>query len=78
MTKDLEIKKELDKLALDLASKAASDTTIFAEKLDAFKALTTYYLGISKANKKKNGESSDKQPKGETFNGYRQSVETSG
>lgn len=75
--KDEQIKKKLDELALSLATHATLETTIFVDKLDAFKALTAYHLGVSKVNKKKSGEDNNPE-KGETFDGFRKSVETSG
>lgn len=68
-------KAELDKLALNIASVASDPTVVFPDRLDAFKALTAYYLGLNKS--KKSGE--DINPKhGESFDAFRKSVETSG
>lgn len=76
MTDD--IKDKLDALASSIATSASMDGVLpFPDKLDAFKALTAYYLGVTKVSKKKNDED-DPTEKGETFDGFRKSVEASG
>ena len=70
------IKIKLDKLALSIADTVSADNYLFADKLDAFKVLTAYYLGEAKV-KKKNGEN-DKPEHGETFDAFRKSIEASG
>ncbi len=70
------IKIKLDALALAIADEAKNEPN-FGNKLDAFKALTAYHLGIVKIAKKKSGED-DPTEKGETFDGYRKSIEASG
>lgn len=76
-----DIKTQLDKLALSIVQSALNPVEgqqplLFPDKLDAFKALTTYHLGTLKA-KKKSGED-DNPEKGETFDDFRNSVETGG
>lgn len=73
--KENPIKKQLDLLANRIATDAL-ETKSSIERLDAFKMLTNYYIGTTKMdtkNKPKEGEDD-----GETFDGFRQSVETSG
>ena len=73
MTKTL--KEALDDLALSIASHVASDKVIFADRLDAFKALTAYQLGLTKVGGKKPGESNKD---GENFDAFRKQVEAGG
>ena len=74
---DTDIKTQLDTLALSIAQQASTPGVLnFADKLDAFKALTAYHLGVAKV-KKKNGED-DKPEKGETFDDFRKQVEAGG
>ena len=80
-TNSEDIKDKLDALAMDIAETAMAVNPdrplLFGEKLDAFKALTAYHLGVAKVNKKKSGED-DKPEQGENFDGFRKSVEASG
>ena len=69
------LKQELDKLALSIASSVNTGEANLPDRLDAFKALTAYHLGLTKLGKK-SGEG-DKQ-KGEGFDGFRKQVEASG
>ncbi len=75
MTKIDPLKAQLDKLALSIASTANGENVTLPDRLDAFKALTAYHLGLTKIGKK-TGE--DDKPKGETFDGYRKSIEAGG
>lgn len=67
------LKAELDKLALSIASTMNEPGTPLQDRLDAFKVLTAYHLGLTKLGKK-SGEDSN----GETFDAFRKSVEASG
>ena len=69
------LKDQLDKLALSIASTANADGVNLPDRLDAFKALTAYHLGLTKVGKKSGEED---KPKGETFDGYREQIEASG
>lgn len=69
------LKQQLDALALSIASIAAADTVSFPDRLDAFKALTAYHLGLTKVGKK-SGE--DKENQGENFDAFRKSIEAGG
>ena len=69
------LKQQLNALALSIASLASSETVSFPDRLDAFKALTAYHLGLTKIGKK-SGEDDNKH--GESFDAFRKSVETSG
>ena len=69
------LKSELDKLALSIAQTANAGEINLSSRLDAFKALTAYHIGLTKVGKK-SGE--DDKPKGESFHEYRKSIETSG
>ncbi len=74
MTDDL--KTQLDALALEIAKQVSNTEKplLFDEKLDAFKALTSYHLGNAKMNNSKKSGEGDKQP-GETFDDIRKSAE---
>lgn len=52
-------KDALDKLALILTDQAGTTEVAFAEKVDAFKVLSGYYLGLTKANPTKPKEPPD-------------------
>jgi hypothetical protein len=69
-----DLKIALDELALSIASHVKSDTVLFADRLDAFKALTAYHLGLTKVGKK----SGEPSKEGENFDAFRKQVETSG
>lgn len=45
-----DLKKELDKIALSLASAIQQEECPLDAKLDAFKALTAYHLGLLRKN----------------------------
>ncbi len=45
-----DLKKELDKIALDIAAKVQEEECPFDAKLDAFKVLTAYHLGLLRKN----------------------------
>lgn len=45
-----DLKKELDKIALDIASKVQEEECPFDAKLDAFKVLSAYHLGLLRKN----------------------------
>lgn len=67
------IKSQLDKLAKKIADDALQ-TQSSIERLDAFKLLTNYYIGTTKMDSKKKSDGDE----GETFDGFRKSVETGG
>jgi hypothetical protein len=52
------LKADLDKLAGSIANKATDKDTPFAERLDAFKALSAYY-GLLLKTRSKSDEDSD-------------------
>lgn len=45
-----DLKAELDKIALGIAAKVQEEECPFDLKLDAFKVLTTYHLGLVRKN----------------------------
>jgi hypothetical protein len=45
-----DLKKELDKIALDIAARVQEEECPFDAKLDAFKVLTAYHLGLLRKN----------------------------
>jgi hypothetical protein len=45
-----DLKKELDKIALDLAAKVQEQDCPFDARLDAFKVLSAYHLGLLRKN----------------------------
>lgn len=64
MARKSELNAELDKLAMLISQQAAQDATPLMERLDAFKALTTYYSAQNRARK---GKASDDD---ETSDGF--------
>ena len=62
-----EIGAQLDSLAKSIAKDAQSDKLSFTDRLDAFKVLTTYYVGITRAKAK----TPDEDPSGSTFDNFR-------
>lgn len=54
----MSLKTDLDKLAASITTAATDKDTPFAERLDAFKALTAYYALLEK-HKAKNEDDSD-------------------
>ena len=75
MEKSNPLKEQLDALALSIASTANAEGVNLPDRLDAFKALTTYHLGLTKIGKKSGEED---KPKGESFDAFRKQVEASG
>jgi hypothetical protein len=45
-----DLKKELDKIALDIAAKVQEQDCPFDARLDAFKVLSAYHLGLLRKN----------------------------
>lgn len=45
-----DLKKELDKIALEIASRVQQEECPFDAKLDAFKVLSAYHLGLLRKN----------------------------
>jgi hypothetical protein len=56
-----DLRKDLDKLASQIAQKATQETTPLAESVDAFKSLVTYYVALAKQ------KSGDEPADGATF-----------
>lgn len=70
------IGRDLDRLARNICDSLLSDHSKipFGEKLDAFKALTAYHLGLQKMTRKDNGE--DRDPTVPSLATIRQRIES--
>jgi hypothetical protein len=73
------IAKELDLLARKLAKKLSQEETPLTQKIDGFKALTTYHLGVVKASKKPASDSDvaddeDEESSSTTIAGIREKI----
>lgn len=66
-----ELADKLETLATKLADSALSDNTLAHDRMEIFKLLTTYHLGVSKVSKPKDPND---EPQGETFDGFRNRV----
>ena len=68
-TKEDDIGVKLAKLAIEIADKASGPDVLLENKLEAFKVLTTYHIGTTKANAKRDTGDED-----EGFNGFRNRI----
>lgn len=72
--KQKSIGKLLEELARDILGAAARAETALEDKLEAFKLVTAYHLGVIKATKK----ADDDEPEGGSFDKVRRELRTVG